>query len=145
MFLQQSLTILSTQVPYYTPPFLSFILYISVDLHCRYTVQISKTAEISQNTRLEIAIEAPRHSSILTQASFVKQVFYPIYQCLNRPRTSTSTEVRGLDQNQQAVPRSRTSTGATTMTRTVAIKTHALNHRFDIERRIQEASFEVCH
>jgi len=30
------------------------------------------------------------------------------------------------------------------MTRTVAIiKTHALNHRFDIERRIQEASFEV--
>jgi len=51
----------------------------------------------------------------------------------------------GLGQNQQAVPRSRTSTGATTMTRTVAIiKTHALNHRFDIERRIQEASFEVC-
>ena len=50
-----------------------------------------------------------------------------------------------LGQNQQAVPRSRTSTGATTMTRTVAIiKTHALNHRFDIERRIQEASFEVC-
>ena len=51
----------------------------------------------------------------------------------------------GLGQNQQAVPRSRTSTGATTMTRTVAIiKTHALNHRFDIERKIQEASFEVC-
>ena len=50
----------------------------------------------------------------------------------------------GLGQNQQAVPRSRTSTGATTMTRTVVIiKTHALNHRFDIERRIQEASFEV--
>jgi hypothetical protein len=30
------------------------------------------------------------------------------------------------------------------ITRTVAIiKTHALHHRFDIERRIQEASFEV--
>ena len=30
------------------------------------------------------------------------------------------------------------------MTRTVAIiKTHALEHGFDIERRIQEASFEV--
>lgn len=31
------------------------------------------------------------------------------------------------------------------ITRTVAIiKPHALQHRFDIERRIQEASFEVC-
>ena len=31
------------------------------------------------------------------------------------------------------------------ITRTVAIiKPHALHHRFDIERRIQEASFEVC-
>jgi hypothetical protein len=31
-----------------------------------------------------------------------------------------------------------------TLTRTVAIiKTHALKHRFDIERRIQEANFEV--
>ncbi len=54
----------------------------------------------------------------------------------------------GLDQNYEqethAVSRSRTSTGATAMTRTVAIiKTHALNHRFEIERRIQEASFEV--
>ena len=30
------------------------------------------------------------------------------------------------------------------ITRTVAIiKTHALQHRFDIEKRIQEASFEV--
>ena len=51
----------------------------------------------------------------------------------------------GLDQQAAlAVSGLRTSTGATTMTRTVAIiKTHALNHRFDIERRIQEASFEV--
>lgn len=32
----------------------------------------------------------------------------------------------------------------TPVTRTLAIiKTHALAHRFDIERRIQEASFEV--
>ena len=32
----------------------------------------------------------------------------------------------------------------TPITRTVAIiKTHALPHRFDIERRIQEATFEV--
>ena len=31
------------------------------------------------------------------------------------------------------------------VTRTVAIiKNHALQHRFDIEPRIQEASFEVC-
>ena len=31
------------------------------------------------------------------------------------------------------------------VTRTVAIiKNHALKHRFEIERRIQEASFEVC-
>jgi hypothetical protein len=34
--------------------------------------------------------------------------------------------------------------GTSAVTRTVAIiKTHALNRRFDIERRIQEASFEV--
>lgn len=39
----------------------------------------------------------------------------------------------------------RTSSSTTTVTRTVAIiKTHALNHRFEIEKRIQEASFEVC-
>lgn len=39
----------------------------------------------------------------------------------------------------------RTSLGGTSaVTRTVAIiKTHALNHRFEIERRIEEASFEV--
>lgn len=39
----------------------------------------------------------------------------------------------------------RSSTSSLTpITRTVAIiKTHALPHRFDIERRIQEASFEV--
>lgn len=38
----------------------------------------------------------------------------------------------------------RTSLGTTAVTRTVGIiKTHALNHRFEIERRIQEASFEV--
>ena len=42
------------------------------------------------------------------------------------------------------LPLSRTSLGATAVTRTVAIiKTHALNHRFEIERRIEEASFEV--
>jgi hypothetical protein len=42
------------------------------------------------------------------------------------------------------LPLSRTSLGATVVTRTVAIiKTHALNHRFEIERRIEEASFEV--
>ncbi|KAF9533126.1 hypothetical protein CPB83DRAFT_805989 [Crepidotus variabilis] len=36
------------------------------------------------------------------------------------------------------------SSNTTPITRTVAIiKTHALNHRFDIERRIQEASFEI--
>ena len=36
------------------------------------------------------------------------------------------------------------STFFTPVTRTLAIiKTHALAHRFDIERRIQEASFEV--
>lgn len=36
------------------------------------------------------------------------------------------------------------STSLTPITRTLAIiKTHALAHRFDIERRIQEASFEV--
>jgi hypothetical protein len=41
---------------------------------------------------------------------------------------------------------SRTSLGAATVTRTVAIiKTHALKHRFEIERRIQEASFEVIY
>jgi hypothetical protein len=35
-------------------------------------------------------------------------------------------------------------TNPSSTTRTVAIiKHHALNHRFDIERRIQEASFEV--
>jgi hypothetical protein len=39
---------------------------------------------------------------------------------------------------------SRTSLGTSAVTRTVAIiKTHALNRRFEIERRIQEASFEV--
>jgi len=40
----------------------------------------------------------------------------------------------------------RSSLGGTTaLTRTVAIiKTHALNYRFEIERRIEEASFEVC-
>ena len=39
----------------------------------------------------------------------------------------------------------RSSTSSLTpITRTVAIiKTHALPHRFDIERRVQEASFEV--
>jgi hypothetical protein len=41
--------------------------------------------------------------------------------------------------------RSTGSSGTIAVTRTVAIiKSHALNHRFDIERRIQEASFEVC-
>jgi hypothetical protein len=41
--------------------------------------------------------------------------------------------------------RSTGSSGTSTITRTVAIiKSHALNYRFDIERRIQEASFEVC-
>jgi len=101
--------------------------------HCCFTVQISNTAEISQNTRLEIAIEAPRHSLILTRASI---------QMSESPTHQYQYGDEGFGQNQQAVPRSRTSTSATTMTRTVAIiKTRALNHRFDI--RIQEASFEV--
>ena len=42
-------------------------------------------------------------------------------------------------------PLQNSTTSLTPVTRTVAIiKTHALAHRFDIERRIQEASFEVC-
>jgi len=41
-------------------------------------------------------------------------------------------------------PLQPSTSSLTPITRTVAIiKTHALAHRFDIERRIQEASFEV--
>ncbi len=41
--------------------------------------------------------------------------------------------------------RSTGSSGTIAVTRTVAIiKSHALHYRFDVERRIQEASFEVC-
>ena len=44
----------------------------------------------------------------------------------------------------QAPLQNSTSSLTTPVTRTLAIiKTHALAHRFDIERRIQEASFEV--
>ncbi|KAJ7044133.1 hypothetical protein C8F04DRAFT_690122 [Mycena alexandri] len=42
------------------------------------------------------------------------------------------------------VPGTEAQPSANSSTRTVAIiKNHALNHRFDIERRIQEASFEI--
>jgi hypothetical protein len=45
-----------------------------------------------------------------------------------------------LSPNEAEVPRPSPNS----VTRTVAIiKNHALGHRFDIERRIQEASFEV--
>ena len=41
-------------------------------------------------------------------------------------------------------PLQNSTPSLTPITRTLAIiKTHALAHRFDIERRIQEASFEV--
>ena len=41
-------------------------------------------------------------------------------------------------------PLQNSTSSLTPVTRTLAIiKTHALAHRFDIERRIQEASFEV--
>jgi hypothetical protein len=41
-------------------------------------------------------------------------------------------------------PLQNSTSSLTPVTRTLAIiKTHALVHRFDIERRIQEASFEV--
>lgn len=43
-----------------------------------------------------------------------------------------------------STPGPRQSSSTYPITRTVAIiKTHALGHRFDIEPRIQEASFEV--
>ncbi|KAJ3482960.1 hypothetical protein NLJ89_g12105 [Agrocybe chaxingu] len=49
----------------------------------------------------------------------------------------------GANSRPKMAPR-LSSTATTPITRTVAIiKTHALTHRFDIEKRIQEASFEI--
>ncbi|CAA7261585.1 unnamed protein product [Cyclocybe aegerita] len=50
----------------------------------------------------------------------------------------------GANSKPKMVPRLSSSTATTPITRTVAIiKTHALTYRFDIEKRIQEASFEI--
>ena len=64
--------------------------------------------------------------------------------------TPTKFKMSAYDDELDAAPApvlshsARTSLGTTAVTRTVAIiKTHALSHRFEIERRILEASFEV--
>jgi hypothetical protein len=56
-----------------------------------------------------------------------------------------SIEVVPTIPNLTQEPLQNSTSSLTPVTRTLAIiKTHALAHRFDIERRIQEASFEVC-